>query len=993
MLVTQFLDTVAELQRTNQKLVKFRKARALRSYLKCIIIGFLIYKNIEQQIELCREKRNLLLKSMAPKVKEHLLILNEKIVQIEKSDTFLQIQDGEQILAILEKTKAAINYLRSENALDNEIQLAALSQVEQARNFITNYNSELEAKRARQELLNVRGGILEAGSEFKSKYDSDRYFSKKDLHDWRKKWSHLIQPIEEARNKGVIDVDFKSAIESFVCFYQEGEELIEKHNAEFIKEEIIRFSELFESLESYPLTEEQRRAIVIDEECNLIVAGAGSGKTSTIIGKVIYLIEKGLASPEDILLIAFNRDVASEMDERINRQFDLKLKVKTFHSLGLEIIAESKNEKPSISELAVDRVKLPTKILEFIKNRMNDEDFARTISEYFIYYYLPYKSMFEFNSYGEYVDYLRRFEIRSIKGDLVKSFEECDIANFLYINGVEYIYEKAYEVKTANAKYRQYKPDFFLPNHGIYIEHFGIDRDGRTAPYISQVDYHKAMKWKRNIHKENETVLIETYSYEKQEGTLLSNLEKKLSDKGVTFKPLSNQHIFDDLNELGRVSPFALLLSTFLNLYKSSNKTLEEIKSSVGKKDERTQKFLDVFSKIYEDYSDYLEANNEIDFNDMIIEATNLIKQGVYRSNFKYILVDEFQDISQSRLRFLKALLDQNNSRLFSVGDDWQSIYRFAGSDISIMLDFKKIFGFSKISYLQESFRFGEKLCDFSTKFILQNPNQFRKQITSKKRQDSPPVTITKYQDESTLHGVLSKIDHSKKKKESIFIMGRYHFLEPQNLTQIAKTCPELSIEFTTVHSSKGREADYVILMGLRSGWYGFPSQITDDSLLNLVLAREDAFPNAEERRLFYVAITRARKHVYLFVDENQQASEFITEIQQGGYEIEAPQDYTEIHQCPMCKTGIIIKHQGKYGTFHSCSNQPYCEYMPKECPKCHGGFLLRDETAYKCSNIDCSFAAHICPHCNDGYLVLRTGRYSNFYGCSNYPECNYILH
>ena len=992
MLVTQFLEAITELQKTNQNLVKLRRSRALRSYLKGILIGFLIYKDIEQEIGICQEKRDSLLKSMAPNVKEYLLVLNETIANIEKSDTFLQIQHGEQILTSLEQTKAALNYLKSENALENEIQLAALSQLEQARNFIINYNSELGKKRARQELINVRSGILEAEREFKSKYDSDRYFSKKDLHDWKKRWSQLIQPIEEATKKCVADVDFKSAIEGFVGFYQEGDELIEKRNTGFVKEEVIRFSELFESLESYPLTDEQRRAIVIDETCNLIVAGAGSGKTSTIIGKVSYLIEKGLAAPEDVLLIAFNKDVALEMDERINSKLGLKLKVKTFHSLGLEIIAESRNEKPSISELAVDRVKLPKKILEFIEKRMDDENFAMIVNEYFLYYSSPYKSMFEFNSYQEYVDYLRKFEIRSIKGDLVKSFEECDIANFLYINGVDYIYENAYEVKTADVKHRQYKPDFFLPKYGIYLEHFGVDRDGNTAPYVSKEEYHEGMKWKRDLHKENKTVLIESYSYEKQEGTLLSTLGKKLSEKGVTFQPLSSQCIFDSLNELGRVSPFALLLSTFLNLFKSSDRTLEEIKSSVDDKDDRTRMFLEIFSKIYEDYAAYLDANDEIDFNDMINEATLLIKQRKYLSNFKYVMVDEFQDISQARFRFLKALIDQNDSRLFCVGDDWQSIYRFTGSAISIMLDFEKIFGFSKISYLQESFRFGEKLCDFSTKFILQNQNQIRKKVTSRKRESSPPVTILNYQDEGTLSNVLSKIECSKKGRTTVFIMGRYNFLKPKNLKRLTKTYPELSIEFTTAHSSKGREADHVILIGLRSGLYGFPSQITDDSFLNLVLAREDVFPNAEERRLFYVAITRARKHVYLFIDENQQASEFITEIRQGGYEIEVPHGYSENYQCPICKIGIIIKRQGKYGTFHSCSNYPYCEYMCKECPKCGDGFLLRDETAYKCSNIDCSFAVPICPDCNDGYLVLRKGRYSSFYGCSNYPECNYIL-
>lgn len=990
--MTRFEEATKALRKINQDIAHGMRARTLRNYLKGIIVGFFIYRNAEKRIALNQEKREHLLRSMEPIVNEHLDALNEEVAIIKESNTCLSKQDEKQILNVFENTKMELNYLKSERVLEEKRLSLALAQIEKLADFIASYNTEFEKKRARQNLFRIRSDILQAESEFKSKYNGDLYFSKKELYDWKKRFLPLIQPIEEAIKKGAMDVDFRRAIEANLSYYQNGERLIEKRNVEFIEQEMTRFNELFESLESCPLTSEQRRAVVIDEASNLVVAGAGSGKTSTIVAKACYLIKKGLASPESVLLIAFNRDVALEMDKRIFSELGLKLKVKTFHSLGLEIIAEYAKEKPSISELATDRVKLPRQILEFIEKRMDDENFAKTVTEYFLYYFSPYKSIFEFNSYGEYVNYLRKYEIRSLKGDLVKSFEECDIANFLYINGVEYAYEKAYEIKTADTKHRQYKPDFFLPEHGLYIEHFGIDRNGKTASYISQEEYCNQMKWKRETHNENRTTLIETYSYEKQEGTLLSNLKKKLVERGVVFKPISSQHIFDDLNELGRVSPFALLLSTFLNLYKSSDKTLREIGKSVDKKDNRTKVFLEIFSKVYEDYTAYLKSNNEIDFNDMINEATSLVKQGKYTPSFTYILVDEFQDISQSRCRFLKALLNQDGSKLFCVGDDWQSIYRFTGSDISVMLNFEKTFGFSQKSFLQETFRFGEKLCDFSTKFILKNPNQIKKQVTSKRMENNPAVTIIDSPEEDTLEKILARIDQSKKGKETIFIIGRYNFLEPQNLGKIAKTYPDLSIEYVTAHSSKGLEADHAILLGLTSGEYGFPSQIADDPILGLVLEKEDTFPNAEERRLFYVAITRAKKHVYLCTDERRRTSEFVTEILQEGYETETSQDYCETRLCPICKTGQLVQRQGKFGTFHSCSNYPYCEYTPKECPKCLMGFLFRDETAYKCSKNDCSFAAHICPLCNDGYLVLRTSRHGQFYGCSNYPKCNYVL-
>ena len=784
--------------------------------------------------------------------------------------------------------------------------------------------------RLRKNLLRVRNDILQAEKEFVSLYNSPQYFSKRDMHLWKQKWSHIAQLVEQSVRKRNLDLDFQNSVTAVAEVFQKGERLLEKRNAAFIEREIVAFKDFFDSIESYPLTAGQRRAIVIDEHSNLVIAGAGTGKTSTIIGKARYLIKKGLAAPEEILFIAFNRDIVSEVDERLYSRLGIRLNVRTFHSLGLDIIAESEGVKPSVSELAEDQLKLQKKILEFFRARMEDKSFSKLLNEYSLFHFSPYKSVFEFNSYGEYIEYLKRFDIRSLKGDKVKSFEECDIANFLHANRIDYAYEKPYEVKTADKGHRQYKPDFFLPKYGIYIEHFGIDREGRAAPYISPIRYNEEMKWKRDIHREHKTTLVETYSYERQEGKLLSNLEEKLRKRGVAFDPIPSEQLFNELKELGKVSPFALLLSTFLNLFKSCGKTLDELRNHVDSGDTRTRLFLDIFSKVYEDYTLHLQKTDEIDFNDMINRATSYARQKEQLSKFKYILVDEFQDISQNRYRFLESMLDQNSAKLFCVGDDWQSIYRFTGSDLSIMFDFEEKFGFCERSFLEETFRLNDKLCDFSTKFILQNPNQIEKKITSKRRVQKPAVTVIKGKTENALAEIFHEINQRTEGKESIFIIGRYNYLEPRNLYEVAERYPKLVIRYKTAHSSKGLEADYVIIIGLRSGELGFPCQITDDPILNLVLAREDLTANAEERRLFYVAITRARKHVYLVVDGGHGASTFVSEIQRDGYEINIVRNNGEDPSCPLCETGKIVLRKGKYGEFHSCSNYPYCEYKER---------------------------------------------------------------
>src|SRR4030042_1117980 len=178
--------------------------------------------------------------------------------------------------------------------------------------------------RLRENLLNVKNDILQAEKEFVSLYDGPRYFSKRDLHLWKQRWSHIAQLVERCVRKRNLDSAFQNSIAAVADAFQKGVQLLEKRNAAFIEKEIVAFKDFFDSIESYPLTAGQRRAIVIEEHSDIVIAGAGTGKTSTIIGKARYLIKKGLAAPEEILLIAFNRDIVSEMDERIYSQLGIR---------------------------------------------------------------------------------------------------------------------------------------------------------------------------------------------------------------------------------------------------------------------------------------------------------------------------------------------------------------------------------------------------------------------------------------------------------------------------------------------------------------------------------------------------------------------------------------------------------------------------------------------------------------------------------------------
>jgi len=515
------------------------------------------------------------------------------------------------------------------------------------------------------------------------------------------------------------------------------------------------------------------------------------------------------------------------------------------------------------------------------------------------------------------------------------------------------------------------------------------------------------MEWKKSVHKEYNTTLVKTFSYEKTDGILLSNLERTLRSHDVKFQRIPYEKIFEEINELGIVSPFVDLLAEFLNLFKSSNLKLYQLREKAKEFGDwqRYFAFLDIFERFYKEYMAYLQKTQEIDFNDMIKKATEYVKNNQFPIDYKYILVDEFQDISQSRYHLLRSLLDKNPTcKSLCVGDDWQSIYRFTGSDLSIMTNFSEYFEFNEQLYLDKTFRFNDKICNFSSKFITKNKDQIPKELIPNTNVDSPAITIkwsTGYNEENPnkfLFECLNEIDSREEDPVFVFIIGRYRFSKPEPLSRIQRKFPKLNIKYYTAHSSKGREADYVIVVDLKSGRLGFPCKIQDDPILNLVLAKEDTYPDSEERRLFYVAITRAKKHVYLLADTKSPSS-FIGEILRDDYEfVTSDKNESGMIKCPNCKTGFIIERESQ-GKFYSCNNYPYCKYKPRMCPHCGDGFLFESSgthdftrfTRYHiCSNAGCSFKREKCPSCKDGHLVVRSGRYSNFLGCSNYPTCKY---
>ena len=527
----------------------------------------------------------------------------------------------------------------------------------------------------------------------------------------------------------------KLLFKQLATFIAASEDKVKKANARFVRQEEIRFKSFFDTIEKNPLTKAQRRACLINEDRNLVLAGAGTGKTSTMIGRAGYLLASEQTRPEQILMLAFAKKAAEEMQERQDKCLRPMLQqatptIKTFHALGLEIIGTVEGKWPAISVFAEDNAALVRFVEELIGRLMQDATYNR----------------------------------------------QADL-------------------------------------------------------FCSSPLYPKSM------------------------------------------------------------AEFAQLLAELLMLFKQSYRTLAELTAQLAKQKEKQRFSLltALFKPVLAAYQQHLSERNEIDFADMIGKAIEYIESGRYRSPYQHILVDEFQDISQPRARLIKALLDQRDDAvLFAVGDDWQAIYRFSGSDLSVTQRFSGMFGASSVTALDTTFRFNNQIGDVASAFVLQNPAQLEKAINSVDVVSQPAVSLIKAKEAKRgLHQALNAIHqqamNQPEKKTSVAVLARFNFLlgdgSPKELKlQMETQYPLLDLQFMSVHASKGKEADYVIVLGMNNGKYGFPSQKESDPILELLLPEKESFPDAEERRLFYVALTRAKHRVYLAYNP-VAVSPFIAEL------------------------------------------------------------------------------------------------------------------
>lgn len=903
--------------------------------------------------------------------------IHQKILQIKYHKSVQQLQPTIRLLQnkyleIFHPTRMVVSSDFDVFKSNNKLVLEEIEQLSRHRFFdqaifdecgITEFQSHLSSFEEKKNLSNkIFAAIIylqEKGqpiiARFRFLTHPNHYFTHSEMVDF----TDSATSIKEALN--LVFPTYEQFVENadlkrLPKLLQTIENVREEHNRRFIARELEACKTYFDNvLGNYPLDQQQRESIVKLEDNCLVIASAGSGKTSTIVSKAKYLVERCNVHPSKILLLTYTKKAAKELSDRINAE---GLTSGTFHSLAYRIIAETTGQAPSICNADVA-------LNVFRELIANDQEFLKAINTYIInlqsLMQLEHDYMDAFSYFEDRKKYGIQAPFADVDGRLIftKSEEEKRICSILTRLGILFRYEHNYQVDTRTPERRQYKPDFtiyFKDAKGewqrIYLEHFAINSEGKVPRWFGEgtkggwhtanQKYLEGIEWKRKTHQQYQTTLIETTSAQFHDGTIEDVIRQQLKANGVPIKEKSEADLYSLLTTRNRQiekTIFTLLLS-FITLMKANEKNIDELLKQVepqegrlsSTKEKRTYFILSTIIKpFFESYENELSKNYEIDFTDAIIQATHLCREGLWKT-YDYILVDEFQDISVDRYKFLEALRSEKpKTKLYCVGDDWQSIFRFAGSDMALFYDFEKFFGATELCRIETTYRFHQPIIDKSSRFIMKNQDQRRKDVHAPFG-DTKSTHLTFHPCEGTKDvGVMPIVEQIVRQippNETILLIGRYNYDavsvgfrgQIQNdFTKISVKVAGREIFFLSVHSAKGLEADHVILINCNEGAYGFPSLIEDDPILDFVLSKKESYPFAEERRLFYVAITRAKKHSYVLYDRehpSQFVGEFALKLAVGSY------------VCPKCLEGTItpikegVTTNGKMYRSYACTNQ-----------------------------------------------------------------------
>ncbi|WP_018294672.1 UvrD-helicase domain-containing protein [Mariprofundus ferrooxydans] len=837
-------------------------------------------------------------------------------------------------------------------------------------------------------------------------YDQSRYLRHSKASGFASKWSEhfgkysrlsqycLNHPMSSDSQRLTIG-RIQARLNQLQPYLDDFSNIRKRHNDDYISRYQSLEADFFETVESSPLNENQIKSVLVFDDATLVVAPAGSGKSSCIVAKIGFAIKTGMFIDKEILALSYNKAAAKSLQSRLNNKLGQTLgrkvtvSAKTFHGFGLSILTQKYGkELPSV--LKEDEGE-EHRLIKLTINSLIDEshEFQSALSTWLML--SAYESP-ELTGSGEnHIDECEsRYErccrelvrakrdgrkffepmIPTLDENIyVRSLEERNIVNWLLLHSVKFDYERPDWDGARilglgnfkNGKPKPYKPDFTYKGSRIdpvtgenqeitvFHEHFALDANGRAPAWMNGEIYEAYANGKREMFKKRGTLIsfFETRSHDAKTGNIFSILERSLRKNGVSIGSQNHTIRQKALSAFRESSVHESLLIDFVLRFKDSGLTKTQVvnEAETSANPFRAKLFLKAAFGLYDAYQKRLRSEQKIDYADMIRDAITLLQNGEAKVPFRFILVDEFQDISRLRADLVKATLDQSSdeSLVFCVGDDWQTINRFAGSDVSIFSKAGDYFGrFSEQVFLKHTYRCSQPIADVSKELVMKNSGQFDKDVIGQPSRLQYGIRVVEHGDSAAdrtkalkqeLDGIVTQSQKIGLSKATVYVLRR---------TQSDSTSPEgldsgymksikkhfssaLEIEFHSLHGSKGLEADYVIIPGLESGFRGFPDERPVEPLIELALPKLESLVE-EERRLFYVGITRAR-HQAIVLASAARPSQFLLELKEiynGSNNVDwVPHEIQRV-PCPRCDIGSLVSY-GEGSNVSYCTRRQSC--------------------------------------------------------------------
>ncbi len=884
-------SAVAEIKCCNEELGKLLKTQRLRNRLKFLFMGFLIGRTVELRISEINKRRQFVENWLFQRFTD-IEVIDSELKEIHDNAALLNQVDLSNIIQKILMIGKDLSIIRDSGISDYE---------EKYRTLLCNVSEKIilqEKERICKEISKV---VIE-----------DKYLEFSEKKQFLENLRMHANNLSAFENLSIVHDNILATARKDL---RANREFVTAYNDKLVERRKKEYAYLFVN-KKFSLDEEQKKAIITDDKYNLVVAAAGSGKTEVLATRIAYLIKQKSEGikPNRILAIAFQDKAREEIEKRLEENFGITgVNVKTFHTLGKGIVEKYKNRKFFHNEILDDNHKF-SEIRKIYKQKLQEKVFYQKFLEYMRFFNssqaetLDKEAILNQREAAKYV---------SINNTLVNSRAEKEIMDFFLtskINGKRIKIE--YE-----PDFCEYQPDFRLTDFDLYIEHWGINKEDKVPDNfkVTSEQYKLKMNHERELFKKEKKLFVETFSWEHSEmkreeflnlvkERILAKLKER-NNQEFELLPMTYAEIVD-VAWAPYKDPTPKDIMNFIKNAKVYGLTPERISEKLknGRWTPKQETFSSISLEVYEKYEQLISNPEKIDFEDMINKSIDALLQNssLYYDVYDHILIDEYQDISAQRNRLIELILARNpKCKLFCVGDDWQSIMGFAGSNVNFFLNFANYFPNPEISKIQTNYRSQSVIVDAGAVLIANNRNNQVQKITHSNKGIGKKILVV-------------SSDHKDKKYEAKYfeniaqdcVNKIYKFIEdgvsPNDILVLSRfvsnamvvqlfkqkaankgiSFPEKKerlkknqIRFMSAHSSKGQQAKVVFVLNAIRDRYGFPCEIEDISIFEP--AREN-YPKQdqrqEERRLFYVAMTRAKEELVIYTWDIF-VSQFIKEI------------------------------------------------------------------------------------------------------------------